>query len=139
MLVYSEQRLEQNAYTKGSVSEVYFGSSISSLDERSDSSCRESESPECSLSYSIELKLSSLEGIGALRIPLSVELKYSEGYYTISNRDLDIHETGSTIHAALSNFEYFFAEDLRTWRESPDDQLTSDALALKKKYAAYVP
>ena len=85
----------------------------------------------------MELELTTITGIGYLKTPLKVSVRFSNGYYAISSSELDIHEGGNTLLSALQSFEYFFLEDFRNWQDSSDAMLTEDALSLKAKYLRY--
>lgn len=139
MLLYSAPKQEQNVGTEGAVSQIYYISPSFHEEQRTGAYCQDCDQDESVITYSIGLELARLEGIGVLKTPLRVEVKYGSRGYTIYCADLDISEYGADVQSALSNFESFLLEDSRNWQETPDDRLSDDAASLKKKYALYLP
>lgn len=137
MLIYSEPKQEHNATSSSATSNVFFATPVQQGSPKSSGSCQDCGPLEAKLSYVVELELTTITGIGYLKTPLKVSVRFSNGYYAISSSELDIHEGGNTLLSALQSFEYFFLEDFRNWQDSSDAMLTEDALSLKAKYLRY--
>ena len=86
----------------------------------------------------IPSQIRDIPGVGRLRKPIAITVEKESGSVLVTAPDLDITESGMTLADALAAFFAFFQEDLEHWQSTEDQQLTEDALALKKRYLDYV-
>ena len=83
-------------------------------------------------------QIQDIPGVGRLRKPIVITVEKEPGSVLVTAPDLDITESGMTLADALEAFFAFFQEDLEHWQSTEDQQLTEDALALKRRYLDYV-
>lgn len=92
-----------------------------------------------SVRYETDMVINVVPKLGRpLSKAIPLKIQYEDGFFSISNKELQILVGGETCAEALEEFYTFFCQDYRTWIETPDERLTEKALRIKKKYLEYV-
>jgi len=93
------------------------------------------------LPHSIVYPLFHISALGLklhLRPPLTVAVDDSDEGVIVDNPQLRIWGTGSNKYEALEDFSRTFVEVLRSYEETPEQEMTSDALEYRRLLQSYI-
>lgn len=70
-----------------------------------------------------------------VNIPIKIKSSYNKEYncYNMSNEELGINSVGSTLLEARKMFEESILIDYQMFSNTPDEELTKDAIKLKRE------
>jgi hypothetical protein len=89
------------------------------------------------IEYSMPSSLSNVYNL-KLRKPIPVTIRLENGYFFVSNTELEITEGGSSLEQALGEFTDFFLDDYLNWRNIKDSEITAKAARIKQAYLEFV-
>ena len=86
-----------------------------------------------------ELNIDEIPGLPwRLKKDIIIRVAKEENFYSVSNSDLQIYETGNTADEALEEFYSFLSADFLNWLQTKEDMLTENAKQIKETYLEYI-